>query len=480
MPVGVIVTTAPARGAGGIDLNEAAQFFLPILSERGPITPTLVRSMGDLRALYGDRVTYGFGHDQLETYFAEGGTRAWVRRVVGASATTGTLNLNDRAGTPLQTLRVEASSPGAWSGDVAVEVADGFVADTFNLYVTYKGDRVETYTNLTSPADAVTKVNPSSVYIRLVNLGSATAAPNNNPAVAAQTSISTGTDDRASVVANTYITALADFGPELGAGVVAIPGFDHLTVGAGLKAHAAAHNRLALLAPAAGTSVAAAASAARTLRAGTQNEYVGFFYPHVTIPDGTGGTRTISPEGYVAGVRARTVTQYGTSRAPAGEIAASTFVVGVERILTKAETNTLSDDAVSPIRQMLGSVRLYGWRSLSADENNYRFLNGRDVLNDISVRAERILEQFLYETIDSRGHLFVQIATALAGMMQPFADAGGLYSLNDDGGYRIDTSMNTPTNLAAGEIKVALSLRISPVGELIRLLISKVSLSSAL
>lgn len=485
---GVEVTTETAPGGGDLETGQAGHYFVAGLTERGDTdAPVVIRSMTEYGRRLGTRVAYGTLYDDLATFFAEGGTRAYVARIVGDAATVGTLTLVDRAGVPVNTLRIDARDPGAWSADVTIEVTDGIVADTFNILVRYGGTLVEAYNNIASPADAVTQLAASS-YVTATDLGSATAAPNNNPAVVAATALSAGTDDRASVVAADYTAALARFGTDLGSGAVAIPGQAAATVGAGIIAHARTHRRLALLAPASGQTVEQAAAAALALRNTAGAEHAGLFYPWVQVPDGAGGVRTVSPEGYVAGVRARTIAAVGPWRAPAGDIARSRYITGVELELTEAEIDSLTDDHVNTIRTGFSTVRLYGWRSLSTDAVNYRFLNGRDVLNDVAARLDRELELYVFRTIDGRGALFTEVEGTIASVLQPIAAAGGLYAKTDaegnevDPGYRIDTgpTVNTPETVAAGEVRAAVALRVSPVGELIRVTISKVSLRSEL
>jgi hypothetical protein len=179
--------------------------------------------MADVATYLGTRQSYGNVWDQLKVFFDEGGQQAYVARVVGPAATKGTLSLNDRAVAPQPTLRIDAQNPGSWSSQITVEVQDGASPNTFRLLVRLNGDLVEDYNNLVTPADAVSAMGKSP-YVRATDLGSATAAPDNRPVVAAATALSVGSDDRASVVAATYTAALAQFVPGFGDGAVAIPG----------------------------------------------------------------------------------------------------------------------------------------------------------------------------------------------------------------------------------------------------------------
>lgn len=486
---GVVVETTSRPGPTDGNTATGGEFFVPGLTERGSTTEAIpLRSMSDYADKLGDRVAYGFLFDTLTTYFAEGGTLAYVARVVGPTASVGNLTLLDTDDEP--TVRIDSLDVGPHSSRIKVQVTAGSVADTYKLIVLYDDVPVdgETYNNLATPADAVAAL-AGSRYARAVDLDSVTAAPDNNPKVIAATALTAGTDDRVSVTAPNYVTALARFGPELGDGTVAIPGQPSSTVGAGLIAHARTHNRIALLAASSGSTTGQAKTAALALRGSAGSEHAGLFYPWVTIPDGSGGDRAISPEGYVAGVRARTLQLAGPWRAPAGAIAIARFVSGVATKLTDAEIEDLNSEQVCAIRTISGGVRLYGWRSLSADERSYRLLTGRDVLNRIAVEGKRRLERLVFENVDAKGHLRFTAENEMLDVVTPMAAAGGLYPYTDPGsgeerdpGYEVDAgpTVNTAETLANDEFIVDVGVRPSPTAELIRLRITKVTIDTPL
>jgi len=439
-------------------------------------------------AAFGPRVSYGAVYDALLAFFAEGGARAYVGRVVGPDAVASELELVDRAGSPLPTLRIQAVNPGAWGDAVTVAVANGTDPNTFTITITY-GDATETFANLASPAAAVTALE-ASAYVRGTNLGSATAAPNNNPAVLAATALTDGDDDRAAIVADDYVTAAdALLGPSLGAGAVAVPGQPASAVGEGLLAHARLNNRIALLATASGQTESQAKAAAAALVGDEGSEFGGLFYPWIRIPAPGPSTRLVSPEGYVAGVRARAHELHGPWRAAAGDIATPNFVVGVERVIDASTGDELDAANVNVIRTIARAPRVYGWRSLSSDTENFSLLTARDVMNDVVVDALERMERYVFRNIDGKGQLFSELASELVGMVEPMRSAGGLYERVDaesgqllDPGYAVDTgpSVNTEETIAAGEIRAQLSLRVAPVGTLVTIVISKAPLTTAL
>lgn len=490
-PVGTRVTTAVRSGPTSRLVAPGSPFFVAGITERGDTAAAVrVSSMQEYADLLGGRVSYGAVYDALRCYFEEGGTRAFVARVVGAGAAVGDLVLVDRAGAPVNTLRIDAKDSGAWSANVTVEVAAGSVAGTYRLVIRYAGTGgpgIEVYDNLVTPADAVQKL-ATSAYVRGTDLASATVAPNNQPAILAPTALSAGTDDRATVVAATHTAALVKFPKPLGPGAVAIPGQGSAAVGPLLMAHAAANYRIALLAAAAGANDAATIAEAQALRANVGAEFTGLAGPWVQMPDDAGGIRLVSPEGFVAGVRARVQQLRGPFRAAAGELAAARFVVGVERVIDEAATNNLNDGEVIPIRVVGGRVQPYGWRSLSLDEVNYSLLTGRDVLNDLASQAEADAQALAFETIDGEGKVFSDLAAILLAIVQPMRARGGLYPQRDgagneiDPGYRVDTgpAVNTPDSLAANQLRGVMSVRPSPTGQLVDILITKATVTASL
>jgi phage tail sheath protein FI len=481
---GVVVTTSTKSGPVASLRAPGSRFFAVGLLERGDVvSPILLKGKSDIATYLGDRPSFGALYDQLKVYFEEGGLEAYVVRVVGPSATTGTLSLNDRAGSPIATLRVDAANPGAWSSRLKVQVLDGFVTNTFRIIVTLDGNSVEDVNNIPDPATAVSRF-ATSPYVRISNLGSATVAPNNNPAVLAATALSAGSDDRANVITSGYTGALDKFVPELGDGAVAIPGQTGATIWTALVDHCTANRRIALLAAVLNETD----SNLKTASAGFNTEFAGLFAPWVIISDGAYGTRSISPEGFVAAARAKAHDQEGPWRAPGGEISASTTLLGLTQEFGASAANSLDAAKVSVLRKIKGNVRLYGWRSLSNDFSNYSYLKDRDFLNRLVVMSEDVLEKYVMKTIDGKGQLLSNINAELIGMVDPFTALGGLYAIYNEKGDMVDPGylvnvgpeINTRASLAQNKVQAILSVRISPTAGLITLNIVKVNVLAGL
>ena len=482
---GVEVITATRVGPTAPLAAVSGQFFVSGITERGDtVKPILLRGVPDMQKYLGSRTSYSATvWDCVKTFFDEGGAQCYVARVVGPAASVGSLTLDDRAGAPVDTLRVDAANAGAWSANMTVQIQNGSVANSYRVTIRLDGVIVEDVNNLTTPVAGVNAF-AQSPYVRLVDLASATAAPSNIPAVIAATALSAGADDRAAVTAAIVYGGLDLFNYELGDGAVACPGFSTSAVWTAINTHCVTNRRIGILAAARNDSKATLL----TRTADLDSEYCGLFAPWVRISDGVGGYVAISPEGYVAAARARAHQLEGPWRTPAGAPSVSRVLLDVDQAFSQSDSKDLDDGRVSIIRNMANSVRLYGWRSLSSDTADYSYLKDRDVLNWFVTQCENALENYVFATVDSRGHLLSQVNAAVVGVADPVSVAGGLYAKYDDQGREVDpgykvitdSSVNTLASLAENVVNVVLEVRLSPTSGLIRLTIVKVGLLSGM
>lgn len=481
---GVDVTTATRSGPSAPVLAPSGQAFFAGMADRGPTDEAVtIHGLADFEAWFGTRVSYSHLHDTVRIFFEEGGSQAHVVRVVGPSATKGQIILDDRAGSPADTVKFVAASAGAWSGNLDVVVADGTVSNSVTISLMLDDVQVESHANLTSPA-AIVAAFAASKFVDVTDLGSVTAAPNNNPA-AGTFSLSSGTDDRSNATATEYEDALDTFGSALGTGAVSIPGVG-TTVHQKIIDHCVANNRVGILSMAEDDEVSDL-----TTQAGLLNsEYAGLFAPWLKVTATTATTRNVPPDGLVAATRNRAHVETGPWRAGAGQIGVSQSrsVVGLVADYGRADGETLDTGKVSAIRAISNVIRVYGWRSLSNDVDNYKYLTSRDLLNALVYEAEQRLEQYVYLPIDAKGHLLSSVQGTLVGILEPIRQKGGVFEWRNaagdllDPGYLVETgsNVNSLEQMANDIIKAQVSVRMAPSAALISVTIIKVGLLSNL
>lgn len=483
---GVNVVKGAIQVARGEETSTGT-WFVTGFAERGPIgTPKLVTTLQDFVTTYGDRVSYSQLYDALDLFFNEGGAEAYVSRVGSGTPTVATRTLLDRAGTPIATVRVDAKYPGTYGSRVTVAIANGTVANTFDLTVFFDAVLVETFAGNTSPADAVDKTSGSG-YVTLVNLASASAAPTNNPAVIAASALTGGNDNHGAAVEADWTTALTAFPITLGPGQVSAPGRTTTAAQQALVDHAAATNRTAYLDVADFASNSALLSAAASLASYTGSKFAGLFGSWVTIPPLTGAVtpRAVPGSALAAALTARTdATFESAGHAPAGQVAVpSSYVTSIDvptPTFTDAQYTALNDAGVNMTKNIRGrGIRLYGFRSVTSDAVWEQLQWARELMY-LTAQFDVLGEDYLFRQIDGRGQLFGEFAGDLSAVCATEFEAASLYGDVAEDAYQVDVSsaVNTPTTISNGEVHAVVYVKVTPYAELISIEVDKAPLST--
>jgi hypothetical protein len=505
---GLVVTTGVRIGATGTTDAPSSSLFIVGTAERGPVGEyRLIESMAQAEATYGGYVADCTLYQHLEVFFEEGGTRAYVVRVCGEDGSTASSTV---FGT--NSLILEPVGQGTWANGgnggaigLTAEILDGVTPLTRRIRVRYNNEILFTSGDCGSNRALAEAVNAnvgtyfSATYDTTDALVSVAGADWGTDGVDAN-----GIFNDGGPADSVLVGALGSFVPELGAGVVAIPEYYGPTIWDGIRQHCLDNSRIGFCSFASDiTAIDGTGGAIDVLNSGdteeepywgtnddtkTKASVLAFYWPFVTAPNGTGGTRTLSPETFAAAARCRAHLQTGPWRPNAGIISASKFVNGLSQSVDSATSDKANAARINPLRVIDGGVRVYGARSISADETNWRYITYRDTLNYIVVVAEKRLEPFIFNVIDSRRVVFSDISATLVNLLEPLRAAGGLYEGKDasgnttDRGYVVEVSdaLNPQAQLASGTIAAKVGVRVSSVGETINLLITKSNLTTAI
>lgn len=483
---GVEVTTALSAGRRNNGVP-SARYHLVGVTERGPVgVAQRVTSIAEYESYFGARVPKSEKtYNDARLFFAEGGAELYVTRVVGPSATRGFVVLTDSTLAP--TVRVELNEPGAFSARTTVQVTDG-PGDTFNFTVFQDEMTRVRFTSVVSPSDLISR-SLGHPLITISDLGSAAAAPGNNPVPnATPVPLSEGIDDFVNITTASYAAALDATGDGTRGGCVAVPDLPADIIGETLIAHAVEYQKTALLCGEVDTTQAEIQSMAQGLINTDGSDHAGIFWPYLIVPDeGSGGSRYVAPTGYVAAVRARAHTTVGYWQIPAGERAASRIITGLRYPVDTRRNNELSDSYVSGIIVDAGNIKLYNWWSLSPDRANFQYLSVRDELNNIAMDLASEFREFIFSTWDSRGKLLNQISSAAKGILATLADQDAISPrINPvdgsviDNGYTISVDAPTGAFVEQNTILVRVEVRTPQTAQLIRAEVVRVPLDAAL
>lgn len=477
-------------------VTDTGQAFIVGFAARGPIDRAVkVRNMNDFVAAFGGRVAYSYLFDALQTFFAEGGTVAYVSRVVGPTPVKATVNIYDQSGSVAPgdvALVATALEHGDYYNDLDVVI--DYDAGNFSVSVVdAAGTVLETSGMVADRAAAVAWATATSDYIAL-SLGASNEDPRDGTYPLAG-----GADDHGNATDATRLSALNRFPKSMGPGQVLAPGITTTAAHTQLLDHAVARNRVALLdAPDSGTiaTVKAAGTALRGYNptGAGEERYGKLLGPWAVIPGLTAGTTRDVPYSAVeAGIIAR---NDGAGLAPNDNAAGVTngrarYAVSLKHgpetagtQWTDAERAELYGAGVNVAILKYGSVVGYGLRTLvdpnGSDSTWVNFGNLRELML-IRANADAIGERYLFRTIDGRGYLFSALRGELAAMLHDEWARNALFGDEPADAFAVDVSgaVNTPETIAARQIRALVAVRIGEAGEEVIIELVKVPVDQA-
>jgi hypothetical protein len=501
--VGVQVTRTTA-GPLAFGADPGDSFLIALLTERGPAdVPTLITSFSRFQSVFGgatpfsDGDRYSVGHEVLRRFFDKGGRVGYVLRVVGSGALEAYTDLQDRAGTPLDTLRVYGKGEGTWANDFDVKVSDGTRSDTFKLEVLdANGDVVETWDNLKMTDAHLARVNDGSDYIRLEDLDSATAAPDNIPAAGTfDLGVDqAGVDDNGPVAADivgtsndgvkTGLKAFRD--ATYGRGFVVAPDLDDdQTVRDELIEQSEAFFRMYLTSAKEGVTP----STAITNKSGLEAFNTLTYYPRPVVEDEeTGELKAIPSVGHIVADWISAIEAKGPAKAPAGRDFRINFVRGLERqsngqpLVDAGVAETLLANGINPIWDRDGrGAKCWGGRTTS-DDAAWQYAHAGYLWCRIGHAVQEALDQLVYEVADPLffSQVRMGIRSFLIDLHRQGAFRGAVPGANDNPdpeahafAVKCDESLLSDADKNNGIVRVEIWFRPAGVAETIKVQLAK-------
>jgi hypothetical protein len=445
--------------------------FVVGLASRGPVNaPAVVRSIAGYTVGFGERSGGSVLYDWLDVYFREGGSTAYVLRVVGDGAESSAVNISHSGSGDPVAFGAEASSPGEWGDDLSVVVADGDAPGSFTITVKLDGATVEASPDLGDNDEAIAWAERSA-YIALTKEGA------DNPDNGTYT-FTGGDDDLGSLADDDYVDALAKLTADYGPGQVAVPGKTSDAVHIGLLEHAEAENRVALIDLQDASSASTLAADVNAVRTTTGARFAAAFAPHAVVPGiAAGTTRTVPYSAVEAGLIARLdgLTD-NPNQAAAGENGRARYAFALSQpAWTDEDRELLNDAGVNVARAIRGEVRTYGYRTIInpvTDPRWVEFSGSREVMSILS-RASTIGERYEFKQIDGRGHTVSDFQGELLGICADDYAKDALFGATAEEAYAVDVSMNDAETAAARRLIATFLLRTSPFAERVEIQLVK-------
>lgn len=400
------VPTAVTAFVGVTERGPLPNDDVPTLSGTAPSGVTRVTSFDEYQRWYGGQIVTRALPTAVRGFFLEGGTVAYIVRVVHytdvTDATTGTaaygtVTLQDSV--PGNAVTVSGKSQGAYANSLSILIADATdgVATHFNLSVLKSGIVVETYPNLSNTStderfvgkvigDEWDETNPSNL-IR-------TTSPGTGRPVNGTFSLVSGDDGLTSLADADFLGGVSGTGPNTGMRLLdniegirllAVPGEATSGVHNGMLSYCETTRDMSMFAvldpPGNATTPEAMVTYVNTTASLKQaSEFGAIYWPYIKIvnpfPSDVLDLDAIPfpPSGHICGVFARTdQLQGGVSEAPAGvEIGRIRTAIGVQRTAVNDERkrDLLFPELINPIVNPAGlPVHIDGARTLKSTGN---------------------------------------------------------------------------------------------------------------
>lgn len=441
--------------------------------------PEWVRKLGGLDA------NHQLSFDVYEAY-NQGLSDAIFVRVTDGTEAAATATLQDRAATPQDTLTVEAKYPGTLGNRIAVQVLDATFdsANAFRLRVLLDGQPVagEDYDELTIGTDGNVedKINGVSDYIKVTDMNSATAAPDNRPATG--TYQLAGGSDGGAPTDTDYVGAVDTSGNRTGLqalipyvdelGLVLIPGVTTQTVQAALLQFAENYYfPLALL-----DGEGAGDSDVESHRSNLgQSSFGAYYYPRAYIRNPlTGSNKYVSMSAIMAGYIARVDAsrQEGPAKAPANNPEFYPTILGLERILDEGQVGRFNELGINCARVFRNrGIRMWGARTLSSDLR-WRYITSRRIFQYAARSLKQAFLDVPFEPNYTR--LWDQIKRSARGFLDTMVRDGMLEGPEGQGYVVICDETNNPkTSRDAGNLYIDVGLADVKPAEFVWLRFSK-------
>lgn len=208
------------------------------------------------------------------------------------------------------------------------------------------------------------------------------------------------------------------------------------------------------------------------------NSYAALYYPWVYINDPlTGKQKLVPPSGAVAGTYAYVDSVRGVHKAPAGTSDGYLdSVVGIEKIVTKAEQELLNPDGINVIRSLPEGICVWGARTLSAD-SEWNYVNVRRLMMYIEESLDEGSQWVVFEPNDPS--LWGKVKRNLTAFLTRVWRDGALYGTTQEEAFfvKVDEENNPPAVRDAGQLIIEVGVAPVKPAEFVIIRVSQKTLS---
>ena len=193
------------------------------------------------------------------------------------------------------------------------------------------------------------------------------------------------------------------------------------------------------------------------LRIGVVTDHAAIYWPRLAVAT-NGTTKVIDPSGSIAGLMARTDSNRGVWKAPAGIEASIRGIRGVQHAMSDPENGIINPEAVNAIRVFATGIVSWGARTMDGFDNSgnddYKYVPVRRVALFIEESLYRGLKFAVFEPNDEP--LWGQIRVAAGAFMNNLFRQGAFQGQKASDAYfvKVDSETTTQNDINLGIVNV--------------------------
>lgn len=477
-------------------------------AEKGPIGEAIpINNFSEFQNSFGGYIDDGYLAFAVKAFFDEGGKSCYVVRTChytnnlpDAKASSITFNTTHDPAVP--SIEVDACSPGSWGDDLSIEIKHETTDDQtdylFELSVLYKGNTVETFSNLTMKETSddyiETRINDISSYIIVEVMDLSNLPEEGDPRPEDTTAseprpLQNGNDGLSSDLnSNDYIgdedtgNGLHAFDKIDGINIVAVPDACDRDVHIGGMTYCETRGDCFYIAD----SQSTISTADQVLNYKTaQGDYSGgnainskygaLYAPWIYVFDsGTSGRKLIPPSGAIAGRYANTDKSRGVHKIASGiEDGLLRSALDLEKEFTDADQEKLNPKGINVIRKFsgIGSV-IWGARTVSTD-SEWRYINVRRLILFLEESIEEGTKWVVFEPNDQT--LWKSIVRNVSAFLRLQWLQGALVGSNEEEAFYVkcDNETNPQESIDLGRVITEIGVAPSKPAEFVIFRISQ-------
>ncbi|MBE2200883.1 MAG: phage tail sheath subtilisin-like domain-containing protein [Anaerolinea sp.] len=302
------------------------------------------------------------------------------------------------------------------------------------------------------------------IYTAPVEPPNVTPAPDNRPAVIADQPLTGGVNDNPTALTPTdYSSALTRLEAIDDVNFIATPDSADLGVQLAVIAHCERmQDRFAIMdsrrgAPLFGTDSVEVQRTSLT----TARGYAALYYPWLlTFPAVGTDPILVPPSGHIAGVYARTDNNRGVHKAPAGNEATLSGVLGVEQTMSDIDQGQLNLNDINVIRVFKPGGRpvVWGARTIASDRN-WQYVNIRRLFLFLEESIEEGIRWAVFEPNNLQ--LWQKLKRTITEFLLRVWRDGALFGATPEEAFyvRIDEALNPFSDQALGRLNIEIGVR---------------------